>query len=605
MNKIVTDNDVANENTNQEQTLFKQIITIESKPKKVLRYILKLLLNIVIIVVSISLLYFSMKNFDNASKEEIFNKKDYVFSTLAIWICGYLIVKGITGKSRLSLAIVVGIEAIYDVINYVVRLVRGSAITISDIKALQTAFSVAKNIKIQFDIKFLYGMLFLLPIILIIVFCKKGFFEKKEQWYLRVVKFLAGVLIIIALTRTDIYNTYTIWDVNETYRVIGTPLTLFRMAHNLKVEKPEGYDKKKVAEILDGYDIEEVVKDKDKPNVIVIVNESFMNYIDVYKDAFSNPIEYFTELSKDNNVISGTVYSSAFGGQTANIEYEFLTQNSIRNLPVGSYPFQQYLTRNINSSLIEHMESLGYTTSAIHPWENYAYSRNKIYKFFGFDSIKFKDDIEGLEPNFNNEFFTDRSTYRELLKELKEKKKDEKVFKYVLTVQNHLGYWHVDPTQKTYSDNGTKNIYMQLLHESEAALREVLEELKKSDEKYILLFFGDHQPNLDDYDNFNDDSNKKYKVPFIIWANYEIEGKHDIKTSMVYLQNYLLDAAKLPKSAMNNYMEELKEYYPVITKNFYMDTEGKMYEGEDDSSDRFEKLKEYYMVNYYNLFDNK
>ena len=146
---------------------------------------------------------------------------------------------------------------------------------------------------------------------------------------------------------------------------------------------------------------------------------------------------------------------------------------------------------------------------------------------------------------------------------------------------------------------------MQLLHESVDALKEVLYELNKSDEKYILLFFGDHQPNLDDYDNFNDDSTKKYKVPFLIWANYDIEEKNDIKTSMVFLQNYLFDAAKLPKSAMNNYMEELQKDYPVITKNFYMDKEGKLFENEDDSSDRFEKLKEYYMVNYYNLFDNK
>ena len=604
MNEIITNNEITNEEK-KEQSLFKQIIVIESKKKKVLTYILKLLLNILIIAVSVVLLYFSMKNFDNASKEEIFNAKKYVFSTITIWICGYLILKGITGKSRLSLAIVIGIEGIYDIINYVVRTVRGSAITISDLKAIQTAMSVSKNIKLQFDIKFLYGLLFLIPIILIIVLFKKGFFEKKEKWWLRITKFLVGVLILFSLTRTDIYNTYTIWDVNETYRVLGTPLTLFRMAHNLKVKKPEGYDKKKISEMLEEYNIQKGLVENDKPNVIVIINESFANYCDVYDDAFSNPIPYFTELMKSENVVSGTVYSSSFGGQTANIEYEFLTQNSTRILPVGSYPFQQYITKDVKSSLVKHMKELGYTTSAIHPWENFAYSRNKIYKLFGFDSIKFKNDIEGLEQNFNNEFFTDRSTYRELLKELKEKKEDERVFKYVLTVQNHLGYWHTDPNQIDYSDNGTKNIYMQLIHESVDALKEVIDELNKSDEKYVLLFFGDHQPNLDDYDNFKDDSTKKYKVPFLIWANYDIEEKYDVKTSMVYLQNYLLDAINLPKSAMNNYMEELQEDYPVITKNFYMDVDNNLFEESDDTSERIKKLQEYYMVNYYNLFDNK
>ena len=156
MNEIITDNEITNEE-NKEQSLFKQIIVIESKKKKVLKYILKLLLSTFLIAISIYLLYFAMKNFDNASKEETIGEiaEKYMKPTLLVWAGGYLIVKGITGKTRLSLAIVIGIEAIYDIINYVVRIVRGSAITISDLKALQTAFSVAKNIKIQFDIKFL------------------------------------------------------------------------------------------------------------------------------------------------------------------------------------------------------------------------------------------------------------------------------------------------------------------------------------------------------------------------------------------------------------------------------------------------------------------
>ena len=117
MDKIVTNNDVTNENTNQEQSLFKQIIVIEDKKKKVLTYILKLLLSTFLIAISIYLLYFAMKTFDNASKEETIGEiaEKYMKPTLLIWACGYLIVKGITGKTRLSLAIVIGIEKIENV----------------------------------------------------------------------------------------------------------------------------------------------------------------------------------------------------------------------------------------------------------------------------------------------------------------------------------------------------------------------------------------------------------------------------------------------------------------------------------------------------------
>ena len=213
--------------------------------------------------------------------------------------------------------------------------------------------------------------------------------------------------------------------------------------------------------------------------------------------------------------------------------------------------------------------------------------------------------MEGLEKNFNNDFFSDRSTYKELMKQIKEKKKNEKIFEYVLTVQNHTGYLNEDPKQITYSDDKHKNVYMQLIHESADALKEVIDELKQSDEKYILLFFGDHQPNLDDSDNSIERAVEQYEVPFLIWANYDIKEQYNIKTSTIFLQNYLLKAAGIKYSAMNNYMEQLQKYYPVITKRLYMNKKGDIFQNEDDKSKDYSKIEEYNKIDYYRIFDSK
>ena len=563
----------------------------------------KYAIHIGLIVVTLFLLSFAMKYFEDSRNIYSFENWNYIIATMVIWGCEYLIVKGLTNNSKLSLGIVIGVEALYDIINYIVRIARGSSIAISDIFAFQTALSVSKYITIKFDSNFVFGALFIIAIIAIFMIFRNKIVEQKDSYKIRISKVCIGIIIVLVLSKTKIYSGWSLWDLNNTYRCLGTPMTILRMIQDFRVKPPEGYNRDEVIKTLSSYDKKSNEYSEEKPNIIVIVNESFCDYYNTYNHGNANPIEYYSKLEKSDNVISGTMYSSEFGGRTSNVEYEFLTQNSMRILSKGSYVFQQYVPRKVKSSIVEHLRSIGYKTSAIHPWENFAYSRNKVYPLLGFQSIKFKDDIEGLEKNFNNDFFTDESTYRELLKEIDEKKENEKLFEYVLTVQNHIGYLNTDPEQIDYSDDFHTNVYMQLAHDSSEALKDLIEELKDKDEKYILLFFGDHQPNLDDSDNGMEREMVQYETSFLIWANYEIETRHNIRTSTIYLQNYLLKAAGVELSAMNNYMEELQKYYPIITKRFYEDNDGNVYREENDTSSNYDKMKEYDRISYYRIFD--
>ena len=475
-----------------------------------------------------------------------------------------------------------------------------------DLNVIHTGITIIHNVDFGFSIQFFLGLLFVLLAVLTFVIFRKQLITDKQKWISRIIKVLAGFLIILSFSYTNIYKKYSLWDINDNYSKIGSPLTLLRLAYNMNVRPPKGYNKEEIKNTLAKYESSEDIsneQENDNPNIIVIVNESFCDFYNLFKDGYANPIEYFNNLSKSENVISGTVFSSVYGGQTANVEYEFLTQNSLRSLPVGSYVFQQYIKKPVNSSIVTHLKSQGYTTAAIHSWNSDAYSRKKIYKFFNFDSMKFREDINDLEPNFNNDFSSDRSTYRELLRQINNKNENEKLFEYVLTVQNHIAFSNPDPNQPTYNDNLEKNVYMQLIHESEQALKEVIDELEKKDEKYILLFFGDHQPNLDESDSDETKNIEFYEVPFIIWANYDIEEQYDIKTSTVYLQNLLLKTAGVKYSAMNNYMSDLQKEYPIITSHFYVDKDANIFETKEDTSES-EAIDEYGKITYYRIFDN-
>ena len=564
--------------------------------------------NAMIILGTLMLLSISMQFLEDF--QQIFGLKNikYIIATILIWICQFLILKGITNKTKISLGIVIGFEAAFDIINYIVKSARGSTIAISDIYAIKTAISVSNSITVELDKRFWFGIIVLVSIIIILILFKKSFIEEKHEYKLRILEVFVGFLFLVTLSKTSLYREWPLWDLNDTYRNIGAPITILRMAQDLKVNPPTGYNKLEAGNILKHYEkMENSGRNSnidEYPNIIVIINESFCDYYHSYKDGYSNPIEKFTELSKGENAVSGIMFSSEFGGKTSNVEYEFLTQNSTRVLPRGSYVFQQYIPRRVKSSLVEHLESIGYRTSAIHPWENFAYSRNKVYPLFGFDNIKFKDDIEGLEKNFNNDFFSDRSTYKELLRQINNKKKNEKLFEYVLTVQNHIGYLNTDPKQIDYSEDFHTNVYMQLLHDSSEALQELVDELKNKNEKYILLFFGDHQPNLDDSDSSIERELVQYEVPFLIWANYDIEEKYNITTSTVYLQNLLLKTAGIEFSTMNNYMEELYKTYPIITKTFYGDKDS-IYREDINTTENYRKIEEYDQISYYRIFEKK
>lgn len=345
------------------------------------------------------------------------------------------------------------------------------------------------------------------------------------------------------------------------------------------------------------------------------MNESFADFNTTWNLKTSkDPLRFFRSLK--NNSIKGFVSVSIFGSQTPNSEWEFLTNNSMAFMPYKTVPYQQYIYKN-SPSLVDSLEKQGYTTSGIHPWYGAGYRRNIIYSLFGFDKFWSLEQLEDLE--YVRNYPSDLSIYKKIITLFEEKESTEKIFNFTVTMQNHSGYDFIGYDSTIYAEGGDfsrVNQYLSLINESDKAFEYLINYFKNYNEKTIILMFGDHQPPYleDEFwdmvgENYNfeelEDLSKKYLVPFILWANYDIPEKEINEISLNYLSMLLLDTAKLETTPYISFLKELQEQIPVITGNGYLDNNSNYYQINDQTSPYYDIVNNYKLIQYNNMFDIK
>ena len=145
---------------------------------------------------------------------------------------------------------------------------------------------------------------------------------------------------------------------------------------------------------------------------------------------------------------------------------------------------------------------------------------------------------------------------------------------------------------------------------SDEALEELISDYSNSDEKTMIVVFGDHQPTLNDMSEellFDEESDTidRYTTPFAIWANYDIKGKKIGAVSANYLPFVILDAANYPLTPFWELTKATYESFPVLTTQGIIDKDGNYYKTLIEVDDSTGVLREYAIAQYYNMFDNK
>lgn len=581
--------------------------------------------------------YFSLFHL-NAEKFNIdfwsLNKIALVFTFVLLYLVQGILF-ALTGSIRMAVIIYAVLVAVLGIANCFVISFRGMALSAADLFSVKTAMTVAGEYSYEFDWYMFMEVLFTFGICTVSLKLRGG----------RVLH-PAGRIAVLVLCgmlsygyyhiccRTDFLEDHDIRSQGFThqlrYKEYDMLFTTLCTCFYLAADRPEGYSLNAVEQISQGYESDmaeasaaleydpdqAAAGDEQKtPNIIVIMNESFADYQTIGNGLTlsADAMPFIRGLTE--NTIKGTAYASVFGGNTPNSEYEFLTGNTMGFLPASSVGFHLFVRGDMPSAASQ-LKAMGYETMAVHPYRGNNYRRHIVYPQIGFDTYYTRDDFEN--PEYIRKYISDDCLAERIIEEYE--KTEDPFFSYNVSIQNHGGYTMSNAANIDFQiqvldkevDRTRTEIYVNLIRETDQMFRNLVNYFEGKEEPVAILMFGDHQANLGDstYEYLlgtedtltPEERMEKYKVPFVLWANYEIEEETVEKTSLNYLYSIMADRLELPMTGYQKYLLDLSEDIPVINALGYWGADGNFYELEDRQSPYWEKVNDYNILEYNYIF---
>ena len=557
------------------------------------------------------------------------------FFNIVLFLLVTIVLFLLTGKLKTAHRIVYGVAMIYGIANsYVVRF-RTNPIVPWDIFSWKTAASVADNYNFMPDTRMVVVTLVFLVAIALFHFIKVKVTRFVFWKRLIPAALVAVVLSLFAgtLQQESFQNSHRLYNklFTPVYMtdVDGMAVTFVMNLAYMSIDKPEHYSDSEAQAVLDSYGAggamtedtdpaakDDTQKDEELPNIIVMMNESFSD-LSVLGDFETNEdyMPFINSLEQGaENTVTGMLNVSVCGGNTANTEFEFLTGNTMAFLPQGSIPYQQYINGDLKA-LPDYLKTLGYQTIATHPYNAGGWERDTVYPMLGFNESVFKDEY--VNPQYVRQYISDESCVDKIIEFYENKETDKPLFVFNVTMQNHGGYqdqygnFTPDISVKD-STNFSLQQYLSLVKLSDSALESLISYFKDADEKTVIVFFGDHQPsdavastvlakNGMSWNHLTEEQQKlRYQVPYVVWANYDIDEETGADTSANYLAAEVLERAGVPLDEYRSYLMHLKTEYPVISAVRTVKADGSEVRGSDekDEMDIYRKLQ------YYELFDH-
>lgn len=576
-------------------------------------------------------IYFSLL-YLNAEKFKIeFFELNRIALFFTFWFL-YLLVSGVLlifGSLRTAVIIPAVAIAILGIANCFVISFRGMALSGGDLFSINTAMTVVSSYEYKLD-WFMFMELFL-TVGICIISCKlRGF--RVFHWKVRVLLLCAWCVLAGAYYHICCQTSYLEeHDIRSggfshqlRYKQYDMLFTTLCTCFYMVADKPDGYSVERVEELAEEYitgtDMEK--QETKMPHLVVIMNESFADYSDIGEgiDFSEDCMPFIHGLTE--NTIKGTAYASIFGANTPNSEYEFLTGNTMGFLPESSVGFNVFVRGNM-PSLASQLKSLGYTTLAMHPYRGTNYRRHIVYPQIGFDA--YYDRKHFMSPQYIRRYISDETLYKRIIREFEKhvEESDDPLFSYNVTIQNHGGYTASSVQNlKTNirvlnEDVDTFQVqqYANLIKASDEAFEQLIEYFSSREEPVVVVMFGDHQASLGTatYEHLIGKEEKltpeelmeKYKIPFVAWANYDIEEAIIEKTSLNYLYSILADRLELPMTSYQRYLLDLSEEIPVLAAGGYWTKDGDFYELDDETSPYFERINDYNILEYNYILGGK
>ncbi len=242
---------------------------------------------------------------------------------------------------------------------------------------------------------------------------------------------------------------------------------------------------------------------KIKPTVIFLMSESFFDVSRLKGVEYSeDPLPNFHKLK--DKYSSGGFISSTFCGGTGFVEMEFLTGlcsaglkgwDDLTSLDEDAYDTMPCIT--------DVFKKQGYDTVFLHSYNDKLYNRPKIYSSLGFDKILFEDSFP-KDAQRRGGYISDMALTDKIISEYENRGGGE-IMLFAISMENHQPYTedkfettHIQAKSDSLSPEGRKVLetYIEGARDADMALGALTEYFESSDEPVVIVFWGDHLPNL-------------------------------------------------------------------------------------------------------------
>lgn len=551
----------------------------------------------------------------------------FIFSLIVIYAI-YIFVYNVLGKVFLSTILTSILLIILAIVNHFKIVFRGDPLYPSDFTQIGHMQSVIPMVMDYFS----WGYI-LLVIVSVVACILAGMYIRK---YIQNVKVHAGVRVLFIIGSVFVlyaYGNFTntfmnkwfqksgiefvLWNQNENYASNGFVLGFISNLDTTVIEKPKDYSKENMLQIAN--DIKKqyssnigAQKQKEKPNIIFVMSESFWDPTKLTNLSFSeDPLPNLHHYIE--NFPGGQTISPTFGGNTANVEFEVLTSYSMSLLKPGSIPYQQVVTNKKEvPSITRELKKEGYYTSAIHSFGRSFFKRDDVYRVLGFDKFNAQDTMENVEVD--GDYISDLSMSKEIIAELEKQK--QPTFIHAVTMQNHFPFTEGRFGENQIEISGLDNeeskaeleTYTEGLRRSDEALQYLIEQLDNLDRSTLLVFFGDHLPSLGTnkslYKETGYITNEKTpserlamtQTPLLMYANFDIPNDNLGLVSPIYFSNLVFDYAGLNKVPFYQFLSKLYEEIPVLRDELRIGKDGEAIKSLTEKQK--EMLKQYELIQY-------
>ncbi|WEX79102.1 LTA synthase family protein [Sinorhizobium numidicum] len=252
--------------------------------------------------------------------------------------------------------------------------------------------------------------------------------------------------------------------------------------------------------------VHDLIGHEETPLIVVWQSESFIDMRHFGVDSIKLPT---IDRLRKQAVQWGRLSNVFEGGYTLRTEFAVLSGLVPDDIHVdASYP---YLRAAHYADVVwpGKLKRAGWHTHFIHPYDRTFFLRHKAMPLLGFDKLTMLDAFDH-QPDQDGLYVSDAALTSRVLAEVQKLPEDESGFIFVASMANH-GPWEPG---RVGTLTKPVDIYLAILQQSDAALKQLIDGLNKQDRPVWLVFYGDHAPLLKSFaDPFPDPRTDYFIVP--------------------------------------------------------------------------------------------